>query len=82
MGRHTTFRELSDAEFLAHAATADRGLSTARWKTSPADRVRMHICWGNYEGPHHRDIPLAAIFDEVMKAKPHGPAYRGIEPAP
>lgn len=71
MGRHTAYRELSDAEFLAHAAMQIEALNSAL-ENVPADRVRMHICWGNYEGPHHRDIPLAAIFDEVMKAKPMG----------
>ena len=71
MGRHTAFRELSDPEFLAHAAMQIEALNSAL-ENVPADRVRMHICWGNYEGPHHRDIPLAAIFDEVMKAKPTG----------
>lgn len=71
MGRHTTFRELSDAEFLAHATMQIEALNSAL-ENIPADRARMHICWGNYEGPHHRDIPLAAIFDEVMKAKPMG----------
>ena len=36
----------------------------------PADRVRLHVCWGNYEGPHTRDIPLAKILPEVLKTKP------------
>ena len=71
MGRHTTFRELSESEFLSHAAMQIEALNSAL-ENIPADRSRMHICWGNYEGPHHRDIPLAAIFDEVMKAKPMG----------
>ena len=71
MGRHTAFRELSEAEFLARAALQIEALNSAL-ENIAADRVRMHICWGNYEGPHHRDIPLAAIFDEVMKAKPMG----------
>ena len=71
MGRHTACRELSDSEFLTHAAMQVEALNSAL-DNVPADRVRMHICWGNYEGPHHCDIPLAAIFDEVMKAKPMG----------
>jgi 5-methyltetrahydropteroyltriglutamate--homocysteine methyltransferase len=44
----------------------------------PADKLRMHVCWGNYEGPHHRDIPLAAIVSAVLAAKP---AYLLIEAA-
>jgi len=71
MGRHTTFRELSDADFLARAAMQIEALNSALENVT-ADRVRMHICWGNYEGPHHRDIPLAEILDVVMKAKPMG----------
>jgi 5-methyltetrahydropteroyltriglutamate--homocysteine methyltransferase len=71
MGRHTAFRELSDGEFLGHAAMQIEALNSAL-ENIAADRVRMHICWGNYEGPHHRDIPLAAILDEVLKAKPMG----------
>jgi 5-methyltetrahydropteroyltriglutamate--homocysteine methyltransferase len=71
MGRHTACRELSDGEFLTHAAMQVEALNSAL-DNVPANRVRMHICWGNYEGPHHCDIPLAAIFDEVMKAKPMG----------
>ncbi len=71
MGRHTAFRELSDRQFLARAAVQIEALNSAL-ENIAADRVRMHICWGNYEGPHHRDIPLAAILDEVLKAKPKG----------
>ena len=71
MSRHTTFRELSDSEFLARAAMQIEALNSAL-ENVPAGRARMHVCWGNYEGPHHRDIPLAAIFDEIMKAKPMG----------
>jgi 5-methyltetrahydropteroyltriglutamate--homocysteine methyltransferase len=71
MGRHTAFRELSDGDFLKHAAMQIEALNSAL-ENVPAERARMHICWGNYEGPHHCDIPLAAIYDEVMKAKPMG----------
>ncbi len=71
MGRHTAFRELSDSAFLSHAAMQIEALNSAL-ENIAADRVRMHICWGNYEGPHHRDIPLSAILDEVLKAKPMG----------
>ncbi|MEK9833267.1 MAG: cobalamin-independent methionine synthase II family protein [Rhodospirillaceae bacterium] len=71
MGRHTEYRELSDADFLKHAEMQIEALNAAL-ENVPADRVRMHICWGNYEGPHHLDIPFEAIFDVMMKAKPQG----------
>ncbi len=71
MGRHTEYRELSDADFLKHAEMQIEALNAAL-ENVPADRVRMHICWGNYEGPHHLDVPFETIFDVLMKAKPQG----------
>ena len=47
----------------------------------PADPARMHICWGNYEGPHDHDIPLEKITPIVLKAKPLAMLVRGREPA-
>jgi 5-methyltetrahydropteroyltriglutamate--homocysteine methyltransferase len=46
----------------------------------PADRVRMHICWGNYEGPHHHDIELKRIIGLVCKAKPATILFEGANP--
>jgi 5-methyltetrahydropteroyltriglutamate--homocysteine methyltransferase len=66
MARHLVYADLSDDEFLAHAATQVEVLNHALAGIAPA-RVRMHLCWGNYEGPHHRDIPLEKIFALVMK---------------
>ena len=79
MGRHTTFRDLSDREFLARAELQVEALNHALAEV-PADRSRLHICWGNYEGPHHRDIPLRTIFDVVMKAKPSGLSFEAANP--
>ena len=45
-------------------------LMTNSPKNIPADKLRMHLCWGNYEGPHHRDIALSDIIDIVLKADP------------
>jgi 5-methyltetrahydropteroyltriglutamate--homocysteine methyltransferase len=42
--------------------------------------MRMHLCWGNYEGPHHKDIPLASIIDIVLKARPAGISFEGANP--
>ncbi|MBT5572261.1 MAG: cobalamin-independent methionine synthase II family protein [Alphaproteobacteria bacterium] len=79
MGRHTEYRELSEADFLKHAAMQIEALNAAL-ANIPADRVRMHICWGNYEGPHHLDIPFETIFDVVMKAKPQGLLVESANP--
>lgn len=69
MGRHTKFKDKSLQEFLAAAKATVQMLNDAL-ADIPADRIRMHVCWGNYPGPHHHDVPLADIFDVVMAAKP------------
>jgi len=69
MGRHIRFRGVDDAEFVRNAALQVEAMNHALAKV-PADRVRFHVCWGNYEGPHHRDIPFAKIARVVLKAKP------------
>src|SRR6266446_1402923 len=46
----------------------------------PADRMRLHLCWGNYEGPHHLDVPLKVIIGEVFKARPMGLSFEGANP--
>jgi 5-methyltetrahydropteroyltriglutamate--homocysteine methyltransferase len=46
----------------------------------PADRMRLHLCWGNYEGPHHLDVPLQGLLDEIFKARPMGLSFEGANP--
>jgi 5-methyltetrahydropteroyltriglutamate--homocysteine methyltransferase len=46
----------------------------------PADRMRLHVCWGNYEGPHHRDIPLQDIIHTVLQARPAGLSFEAANP--
>ncbi|HEY4135817.1 MAG TPA: cobalamin-independent methionine synthase II family protein [Alphaproteobacteria bacterium] len=69
MARHTGFQDLSEAEFLSHAAASVEALNAAT-KNIPAERLRMHVCWGNYEGPHDFDIDLRKILATVLHAKP------------
>jgi 5-methyltetrahydropteroyltriglutamate--homocysteine methyltransferase len=69
MARHTSFQELSEAEFLKRAAFHVEVLNDAL-SNVPAERVRIHICWGNYEGPHDHDIPFAKVAPILIKAKP------------
>ncbi|MEM9549793.1 MAG: cobalamin-independent methionine synthase II family protein [Pseudomonadota bacterium] len=68
LSRHMLFNDLSDAEFLklagAHVEALNHALSDV-----PQDRVRIHICWGNYEGPHVCDIPMDQVFSTLMSAK-------------
>jgi 5-methyltetrahydropteroyltriglutamate--homocysteine methyltransferase len=68
MSRHTGFQALSEAEFLARAAFHIEVLNHALARV-PADMVRIHVCWGNYEGPHTHDIDLVKIADIVLRAK-------------
>src|SRR6266478_7306336 len=69
MGRHLAFPDLSNAQFLKIAEANVEALNHAL-RDIPADRVRLHLCWGNYEGPHHRDIPLRQLLPVALKAKP------------
>jgi 5-methyltetrahydropteroyltriglutamate--homocysteine methyltransferase len=68
MGRHIRFRDVDDAEFMRNAHLQIDALNHALANIDPA-RVRMHICWGNYDGPHHHDVPLEMIMPVVLKAR-------------
>jgi 5-methyltetrahydropteroyltriglutamate--homocysteine methyltransferase len=65
LSRHMLFNDLTDAEFLKVAAGNVEALNHAL-SGIPAEKVRVHICWGNYEGPHVCDIPMAKMFDTLM----------------
>ncbi|WP_299024673.1 cobalamin-independent methionine synthase II family protein [uncultured Sulfitobacter sp.] len=68
LSRHMLFNDLSDAEFLKIAASHVEALNHAL-RDVPEDKVRIHICWGNYEGPHTCDIGMDKVFDTLMGAK-------------
>ncbi|RZW10459.1 MAG: epoxyalkane--coenzyme M transferase [Rhodobacteraceae bacterium] len=68
LSRHMLFTELSDDEFIKIAASHVEALNHALADV-PAEKVRVHICWGNYEGPHVCDIPMSKMFDTLMSAK-------------
>ncbi|MEL6520831.1 MAG: cobalamin-independent methionine synthase II family protein [Pseudomonadota bacterium] len=68
LSRHMLFEDLSDAEFLKVAHAHVEALNHAL-QNIPAEKVRIHICWGNYEGPHICDIPMATMFDTLMATK-------------
>ncbi|MGH7073744.1 MAG: cobalamin-independent methionine synthase II family protein [Stellaceae bacterium] len=68
MSRHAAFQDLSEGEFLRRAALHVDALNHALG-ACPADRVRIHVCWGNYEGPHDYDIDLRRIVAVILRAK-------------
>jgi 5-methyltetrahydropteroyltriglutamate--homocysteine methyltransferase len=79
MGRHTMYKHRSVEEYLKLAERHVEILNHAL-RNVPADRVRMHVCWGNYEGPHHHDIPMEQLLPIVMKAKPQALLFEGANP--
>ena len=79
MGRHIQYAELSLAEFRKKAELHVEALNDAL-RNIPPERLRMHLCWGNYEGPHHCDVPLADVIDIVFRAKPSAIALEAANP--
>ena len=79
MGRHIKFRDADETEFLRNAELQIEALNYAL-SDIPADRVRMHLCWGNYEGPHTHDIPLKKVLPTVLKAKPNAVLFEAANP--
>jgi 5-methyltetrahydropteroyltriglutamate--homocysteine methyltransferase len=79
MGRHTMYRDASVEEYLKSAARHVEVLNHAL-RNLPPDRLRMHICWGNYEGPHHHDVPLALLLPVVIRARPQALLFEAANP--
>ena len=79
MGRHTMYRDRSLAEFEILASRHIEVLNHAL-RNIPAEQVRMHVCWGNYEGPHHHDVPMERLLPIVLKAKPQGLLFEAANP--
>jgi 5-methyltetrahydropteroyltriglutamate--homocysteine methyltransferase len=71
MGRHIQYAHLSEPEFLARLEVHVEAINQALRTIDPA-RVRVHLCWGNYQGPHHRDIELARILPTILKLRADG----------
>ena len=67
LARHMTFKDLSEVEFLKRAEKQIEFLNHSI-KKIPSSKIRMHICWGNYEGPHSHDISLEKILPLILKA--------------
>jgi 5-methyltetrahydropteroyltriglutamate--homocysteine methyltransferase len=79
MGRHSAYAKLDDDEFRKRIALNIEALNHAV-RNIPAEQLRMHLCWGNYPGPHHRDVPLGLISDLVWGAKPRTVLFEAANP--
>ncbi len=79
MGRHIQHADLTLAQWRKKAQIHVEALNHAV-EAIPAEQLRMHLCWGNYEGPHHCDVPLADVIDIVFRAKPMAIALEAANP--
>src|SRR4030095_16514396 len=79
MGRHIQYHDLDVGEFRKRARLHVEALNHATANIAPA-RLRMHVCWGNYEGPHHCDVSLADIVDIVFTARPMAVSFEAANP--
>jgi 5-methyltetrahydropteroyltriglutamate--homocysteine methyltransferase len=79
MGRHIQFSDASLGEFRKNITIHVEALNHAL-AGIPAERTRIHLCWGNYEGPHHRDVPLRDIIDVVFRANVGAISYEASNP--
>jgi 5-methyltetrahydropteroyltriglutamate--homocysteine methyltransferase len=79
MGRHIQYADLSLAEFRKRAQLHIEALNHAL-RNIPAEQLRIHLCWGNYDGPHHHDVALADIIDVVFVAKPRAISLEAANP--
>lgn len=79
MGRHVQYADLSLEEFRSRMRLHIEALNHAV-RNIPADKLRMHMCWGNYPGPHHCDVPFAAIIDVLALAKPSTILFEAANP--
>jgi 5-methyltetrahydropteroyltriglutamate--homocysteine methyltransferase len=79
MARHTGYQELSEANFLRTAEANVEALNAAT-ANIPSEQMRMHVCWGNYEGPHDHDIPLEKVIDIILRARPSIVLFEAANP--
>ncbi len=79
LGRHVLFKDKSDEEFVSMVELHIEALNHAL-QNIPAEQLRLHVCWGNYQGPHHCDIEMKKILPSVLKAKPMALSFEGSNP--
>lgn len=79
LGRHMLFKDKPEEEYIALANLHVEVLNDAL-RNVPAEKARLHVCWGNYEGPHHRDAPMETVLPIAMKAKPQALLFESSNP--
>ncbi len=79
LGRHMMFKDKPDADYERLAALHVEALNVAV-RNIPADRMRLHVCWGNYEGPHHCDASMALVLPIALRAKPQALLFEAANP--
>jgi 5-methyltetrahydropteroyltriglutamate--homocysteine methyltransferase len=79
MSRHTAYQDLTEAQFLKTAEANVEALNAATSGIAP-ERMRMHVCWGNYEGPHDHDIPLERVIGIILEARPATILFEAANP--
>lgn len=79
LGRHMMFKDRSDEEFVESANKHVDALNHAL-RNVPKDKVKMHMCWGNYEGPHHHDAPMDMVLPVALRAKIGGLSFEHANP--
>lgn len=79
LGRHMMFKDKDEAEYVRLATLHIDALNEAV-RNIPSDRMRLHVCWGNYEGPHHCDAPMETVLPIALKAKPQALLFEAANP--
>ena len=79
LGRHMMFKDKPEAEYI-RVAIQHVEVMNAALRNIPADKVRMHVCWGNYEGPHHCDVPMDVVLPIALRAKPQALLFESCNP--
>jgi 5-methyltetrahydropteroyltriglutamate--homocysteine methyltransferase len=79
MAAHTGFQHLSETQFIERVWQNVEALNAAT-ANIPRERLRMHVCWGNYEGPHHCDIALEKVIDPILAARPSTILFEAANP--
>jgi 5-methyltetrahydropteroyltriglutamate--homocysteine methyltransferase len=79
MGRHIQYASLDLPEFRKRVAMHVEALNHAT-RNIPPEQMRLHLCWGNYEGPHHFDVPFADVIDIVFAARPAAVSFEAANP--
>jgi 5-methyltetrahydropteroyltriglutamate--homocysteine methyltransferase len=79
LGRHMLFKDKPEEEYIALANLHVEALNDAL-RNIPAEKVRLHVCWGNYEGPHHCDAPMETVLPIALRAKPQALLFESSNP--